>query len=531
MIDAFRVHHCTTRLSDRGDSPASLDFLFMSHERRHRHIVMIVANDVTSDSRVQKTAIAAAAAGFRVTVVGMSTIADRQEDDLQGATVIRVPVPFTLKKAAKARAAAEARAAPARITALRLRTQFRHRQHLSRIADLRARIDGLKRRGAGRVQIRLLWGALLITRRWARHRKALSERALRRREAAHARAATVAATRNWRDQLPALSDFELAYLDVLGELDFDLIHAHDYQMIACANHAAILSGRSPRVVYDAHEHVRGLPGLPDETLAAWVALEREHIRDVDAVITVSPKLSERLMRDHGLREAPRLVLNAPLVDRFDPSSELSVRAAAGVEDATPLIVYAGGVHPERGLATLVMALPLLPEAHCAIVTNAPASEPVQDLLDLAAEHGCADRIHIVPYVPQDEVVNYLRTADVGVHTILRSGNAEVALPNKLFEYLQAGVPMAVTAMPMMAELVREHGWGEVFAPGDHEQLAAAIERLLADPDAYRRRLADPAVRAAYSWERQAETLIATYDRLLGIEPVVDGVDSGAALSA
>lgn len=492
---------------------------------------MIVANDVTNDSRVQKSAIAAAAAGYRVTVVGMSTIADRQVGNLHGATVIRVPVPFTLKKAAKARAAAEARAAPAKVTAMRLRMQFRHRQHLARVADLRARIDGLKRRGGSRVQIRLLWGALLVTRRWAHQRKTLSERVLRRRQVTYARAATAAASANWRDQLPVLADFELAYLDVLSELDFDLIHAHDYQMIACANHAAILSGRSPRFVYDAHEYVRGLWSLSEDALAAWVALEHEYLRDTDAVITVSPMLSERLMRDHGLREAPQIVLNAPLADRFDASSELSVRAAAGVSDATPLVVYAGGVSPERGIATLVKALPLIPEVHCAIVTNAPASESVQDLLDLAAEQGCADRIHIVPYVPQDEVINYLRTADIGVHTILRSGNAEVALPNKLFEYLQAGVPMAVTEMPMMTELIRKHGWGEVFAPGDHKQLAAALKQLLADPEPYRRRLADPTVRAEYCWERQAETLIATYDRLLGVEPAGDDVGSGAVLRA
>jgi glycosyltransferase involved in cell wall biosynthesis len=505
----------------------------MSHERRHHHIVMIVANEVTNDSRVQKTAIAAVEAGYRVTVVGMSTTGERYEEDLHGATLIRVPVPFTLKKAAKAtaRSHAKERVAPAELAAVRLRMQFRHRQHLARIADLRARIDGLKRRGGSRVQIRLLWGALLVTRRWARRRRALSEWALRRRQrrVAHAHAAAGARVTNWRDQLPVLSDFELAYLDVLEELDFDLIHAHDYQMIACANHAAILSGRSPRFVYDAHEYVRGLPNLPPEGLAARVALEHEHIRDADAVITVSPLLSERLARDHGLREPPQLVLNAPLADCFDASSDLSVRATAGVSDATPLAVYAGGVKPERGIATLVKALPSIPELHCAIVASSPGSASVQDLLELAAEHGCADRIHIVAYVPQDEVINYIRTADIGVHTILRSGNAEVALPNKLFEYLQAGVPMAVTEMPMMAELVREHGWGEVFAPGDHEQLAAALKRLLADPEPYRRRLADRSVRAEYSWERQAETLIGTYDRLLGIDPIDDGVGSGAAL--
>lgn len=109
---------------------------------------------------------------------------------------------------------------------------------------------------------------------------------------------------------------------------------------------------------------------------------------------------------------------------------------------------------------------------------------------------------------------------------LRSGNAELALPNKLFEYLHAGLPMVVSDMPSMAGMVRRHGWGEVFSAGESQSLADALRRVFADPNSYAAALGDAAARERFSWERQAETLVQTYDRLIpGV--AVNDVAAGA----
>lgn len=151
------------------------------------------------------------------------------------------------------------------------------------------------------------------------------------------------------------------------------------------------------------------------------------------------------------------MLNAPVAGAFDPSVAHSVRAQAGLADDIPLAVYSGGMHESRGVMTLIQALPLVPEVHLAIVASSPHSARVVDVLAEAERLGRADRVHLVPYVSPEEVSSYLRTADVGVHPLLRSGNAELALPNKLFEYLHARLPMVVSDMPSMADMVSTAG--------------------------------------------------------------------------
>ena len=490
---------------------------------------MVVLNDVTGDSRVQKSAAVVSQAGFRVTVVGRSPTAERTLEWLDDVRVIRVPVDLVLKRYTSA-----LRALPDTVTSSdpdpdpaaqrSLRSLVRARRRLLKIKGIRASLDMASGSAAGRPFRALQWARIWVLRRSARRD---------RRKASHQRSRMVTRNRDpravpaprtpshdapvhWRDELSVLNDFELAYLPVVDELDPDLIHAHDHSALAIAEHATLLArgrGRPVRLLYDAHEYVRGVPHDDDRVGRAWVELEREHIATADAVITVSPVLSERLQQEHGLRRRPEVVLNAPLLKAFDRESDHSVRAAADVDDGTPLLVYSGGVKPQRGVGTLVEALPHMPGVHVAIVARAD-SRAVQDLRDLAKRLDCVERLHIVPFVHPDLVSTYLRTADVGVHTILRSGNADIALPNKMFEYFHAGLPMVVSDAVAMAQFTREYGTGESFPAKDHRALAAACLKVLGDLDRYRRPFEDVEFLRRYSWERQAETLIKVYTRLL-----------------
>lgn len=495
-----------------------LDRHDMPLRRQDKHIVMLVANGVTGDSRVQKTAISASEAGYRVTVIGMSKTGRRYVESLGGARVVRIPVPFTTFNAAKRGLAPKGRVGAAARTVKRLgKLDMKvRRQSVSRAQK---RLDRLKQVGAARRQLanlRLRIVAFEALARLDRLGVLGADRVLRwsQHRAAPAGDDEAAERKLFRAKL---TDFERAYLRELRHSDFDLVHAHDFTMIECANSAVVQAARDggrPPFVYDAHEWVRGLTHLPRGTQAVSVQVEAENIAAAHSVVTVSPVLAERLQRENSLADKPGLVLNAPVASAVDPLSPLSVRTQAGLDDETPLAVYGGAVKASRGIGTLIRALPLLPDLHLAIVASTPDSAGVKEVLTEALEHGCRDRVHLVGYVAPDQVSNYLRTADVGVHPLLRCGNAELALPNKIFEYLHAGLPMVVSDMPAMSELVVRHEWGAVFAAGDHEALAGALRSVLADRDAYRSGLHDPVARERYSWEHQARTLIDTYDRLL-----------------
>ena len=83
------------------------------------------------------------------------------------------------------------------------------------------------------------------------------------------------------------------------------------------------------------------------------------------------------------------------------------------------------------------------------------------------------------------------------------------LPNKLFEYMMADVPLIGSDSPGIGRVVEETGTGEVCDPEDPVALAAAIQRILEDPDRYRKGLED--ARVQYNWGVEEAKLLALYE--------------------
>ena len=492
----------------------------MTAEPAPPHVVMVVANDVRSDTRVRKSALAVAALGVRVTVVGVTTGPRRWDSELAvpagpGVRIIRVPVDFVLSTTRKERRAG---------------------LHAGRIPLLTAdpRRDSLARRrlAAAEMDAQAAAGATAPLRRAAvdARRFVLRAEGAGRRKAA--RAATLGykvLDRGWqstsfaastRRVLPEVDDLELAVGPVLDELAPDVIHAHDVHLLGVVARARVRArqaGRDVRWVYDAHEWVPGLSrygGRTARVVAAWAALERRFVRDADRVLTVSPPLADALRERYHLPRTPDVVLNVPPLGARAAGAR-SVREAAGVPTGVPLLVYSGGVQAARGVETAVEALPHLPAAHLVVVAVPSVhTAPVAAVRARAEALGVADRLHVLPPVPPDQVSAFLAGADVGLIPLRHYGSHEMALANKLFEYLHAGVPMVVSDCRAQAAFVREHGVGEVHRAGDGADLAAAVARVLADPARYAAALADRALLERYTWQTQADVLRSVHRDLL-----------------
>ena len=187
----------------------------------------------------------------------------------------------------------------------------------------------------------------------------------------------------------------------------------------------------------------------------------------------------------------------------------------GVDRDTTLLVYSGGVQAARGVETAVEALVHLPDAHLAVVAVPSVHTPAVAAVRARAERlGVADRLHLLDPVRPDAVVAFLSTADIGLIPLRHFGSHEMALANKLFEYLHAGVPMAVSDCRAQAEFVRDHGVGEVHLAGDAADLAAAVRRALERREQIRVAMADPTLLARYTWQAQARVLQRLYRELL-----------------
>nr|WP_036343473.1 glycosyltransferase family 4 protein [Micromonospora purpureochromogenes] len=483
--------------------------------RLGRRVVMLVDNAVEGDSRVQKAARSAADAGWHVTLIGCAHVDAERRWRLGDAEVHVLPLAAaraTPPATAPAGGPGPEGAGVSAVSASGRDAGPRDGSGLRGVSGLRARLVA-----RGGLPLR----AARLARRPVEHAEVRYWQA-RLRDGA------------WRRLEPGLWDYERVAGPVVDDLRPDLIHAHDFRMLGVAARAvdrARAAGRDVKLVWDAHEWLPGARPRRDNArwLPAHLGYVREYVGHADAVVTVSDTLADLLVRDHALPERPTVVLNAPVTaapeptvhpERAAPAPTVSepapdLRKQCGLPPGTPLLVYSGAMAVQRGVDTVVEALPLLPGVHLALVVADPAAAYVRQVVARAARHGVGDRVHVLPYVPHRQLVAFLATADVGLIPLHHWPNHEIALITKFFEYAHARLPIVVSDVRTMAETVRATGQGEVFRARDAADLARAVRAVLADPARYRAAYEGPdSPLPGWTWEAQAERLDALYRRLL-----------------
>ncbi|MEI7439785.1 MAG: glycosyltransferase, partial [Thermoleophilia bacterium] len=249
-----------------------------------------------------------------------------------------------------------------------------------------------------------------------------------------------------------------------------------------------------------------------------VQAEAEYVPSVDAVITVSDQVADRLMQTHGITERPLLVYNTPMLDASNRLITRSLRTDAGIDAESPVLVYVGAASALRGLDTVIEALPQLPGVH--FVTVSKESPYIASLRSKAATLGVKERFHRVDYVAADEVSAYVADATIGISPALHTENHNLGVATKLFEYLHGRIPMLNSDIAAAAAWVTENQLGLVHVAGDAESFADAVRTMLADIDSFRAPYADDSLLQKWSWERQHDAVDAMYRRLTGGEPDV-----------
>ncbi|RBQ05729.1 glycosyl transferase family 1 [Micromonospora sp. LHW51205] len=463
---------------------------------------MLVDNAVEGDSRVQKTARSAADAGWDVTLIGCAHV-DAERRWRLGDAEVRV-LPLAAARATPPATASAVLSSPrGGASASGRDAGSRDGSGLRGVSGLRS-VSGLRARLVARGGLPLR--AARLARRPVEHAEVRFWRA-RLRDGA------------WRRLEPGLWDYERVAGPVVDDLRPDLIHAHDFRMLGVAARAvdrARAAGRDVKLIWDAHEWLPGARPRRDNArwLPAHLGYVREYVGHADAVVTVSDTLADLLVRDHALPERPTVILNAPIAATTETSAP-DLRKRCGLPPDTPLLVYSGAMAVQRGVDTVVEALPLLPGAHLALVVADPAAAYVRQVVARAARHGVGDRVHVLPYVPHRQLVAFLATADIGLIPLHHWPNHEIALITKFFEYAHARLPIVVSDVRTMAETVRATGQGEVFRARDAADLARAVRAVLADPARYRAAYeGEDSPLPGWTWEAQAERLDALYRRLL-----------------
>ncbi|MFI0352785.1 glycosyltransferase family 4 protein [Actinomadura sp. 9N407] len=495
-------------------------------------IVMIVDNGVTADSRVQKAAQSAAEAGWEVHLIGRAPGKKPSSWMLGGAHVSLVPVPMILSKPWHVLPRTLFRR-PFAYSHTEI-AEYRRRLVQSRRADLAARRAAFtlepSRRPLGTAWLAARRIVVKVQDKWVSFREGRTAALTKAKTNPNSPIERLAVKfwkallgdRSWRVLDRGLWDWEIPYGRAIDKLQPDIIHANDFRMIGVGARAAQrrrAKGGTVKLVWDAHEF---LPGIsPWRAGPRWhpamCAHEAEYAGHADAVMTVSEELAEMLVERHHLRDKPTVVLNAPIAVSEEQAAEPvpDLRELCGIGPDTPLAVYSGAAAAQRGLDIMIETLPRTPGLHVALVVSKPKSDYVRSVIDRAAELGVAGRVSVLPYVPFYQIVPFLSAADFGVIPIHHWPNHEIALITKFFEYSHARLPIIVSDVRAMGDMVRGTGQGEVFRAKDGDDYVRAVQAVLADPKRYREVYENRSdLLHEWTWEAQAEVMDDVYAGLL-----------------
>jgi glycosyltransferase involved in cell wall biosynthesis len=318
------------------------------------------------------------------------------------------------------------------------------------------------------------------------------------------------AARKAASTLTGLSSFEHYVLRIVMERDFDILHCHDFPLLRVAVEAKRRRGKP--LVYDAHELYHAQVQLPANTRRRYKAREARLIGSADLAITVNPFIAGIMADDYGCKR-PEVILNAAPLPR-QVRSQTKLREKLGLRDRDRIVLYQGWMSPERGLDRLVRAARYFPSHVRLVMIGYGAHE--EELRVISAAQGTDDgRVIFFGRVEPEDLAELTPSADLGVipyHGI--DLNNRYSSPNKLFEFLAAGVPFVCNDLPYLRSVIDAHGCGMTLDLANPQAAGQAIAAQLDDADRLSRlKAATRAAAQVLNWQVEGAKLVAMYQKV------------------
>ncbi|MGY8822761.1 MAG: glycosyltransferase family 4 protein [Candidatus Latescibacterota bacterium] len=296
---------------------------------------------------------------------------------------------------------------------------------------------------------------------------------------------------------------------LLLDIEADVYHVHDLDALGPGARAA--KRRDRPLVYDSHEFWIEQSSLVNRPIMRgfWSQLEKRLIRQVDRAIAVSQSIADSLEERYGL-EHVSVLRNVPLY-RPRVESDL-IRQVLNIESGRPIVLYQGGFLTDNGLQEQIHAAKDFGDAAFVLIGSGPCEE---ELKEIVRQNRLEERVYFIDRVPFNELHSYTCSADIGLCLIKGTGKSfYYSLPNKLFEYMMAGLPVLASDFPEMQRVIDETGTGTSVNPSDIRAISQAVCAILADPKLrlQQREAAQQAARH-FNWEQEAETLVQLYDEI------------------
>ena len=298
---------------------------------------------------------------------------------------------------------------------------------------------------------------------------------------------------------------------IAKSLRADVCHLHEVQ---CVPFGLLLKFMGIRIIYDIHEDafpekISNARTLGHPLLGYFFAVTAELLEVLarlffDRFVAATPVIGRKFPHNRTV-----VVQNFPLLDEIHSATKPERQKGAA---ATAL--YLGNVFPNRGLGGIVKALGMLPASSNLRLTVAGMFTPASYQQQLAKLPGWS-RVDFVGWRDRNEVADLLSRAGVGLVLFHPRPEHQTAYPNKLFEYMAAGLPVIASDFPLWRSIIETADCGLLVDPLDPSAICSALTRLMDNPQQADQLGANGvrAIRDRFNWQREAVGLQTTYAAL------------------
>jgi glycosyltransferase involved in cell wall biosynthesis len=319
--------------------------------------------------------------------------------------------------------------------------------------------------------------------------------------------------------------FDFAFCAAANHYPADLVIAHDLTALTAGAQMA-KSWKVP-LVYDAHELYYEQAVFSKKHKKLMSQIERRLIHECDAVFTVNQSIADEMAKRYACK-TPNVLLNVTdSPEDFDPNfSYTLIRDHLELSEDKTILIFQGGFTKHRNLENLVesMAYVQNPQAVLVMLGFGNMREPLETLV---MHKNLKGRVYFIDEVPQSELIYWSASADLGIVPYPPIDlNTLYCTPNKLFEFIQAGLPMIANDSPVVRRFVQETGFGVVGKMDSPQAIARLIDETLYDPQKIAQAKANVILnRQTYSWKSVKSSYVSIIHQASSLlEPLKPNID-------
>jgi glycosyltransferase involved in cell wall biosynthesis len=240
--------------------------------------------------------------------------------------------------------------------------------------------------------------------------------------------------------------------------------------------------RGQYLIYDSHEYYTGVPELQHRpwVRGTWKMMERIMFPKILTTITVNDSIASLFAAEYGNR--PVVIRNVPIKPaiRYHDIPKKELRLRLGLPEEKRIVILQGsGININRGAEEALSAMEFL-EGTLLLILGGGDVVPV--LRQMAESHRLLEKVRFLPRMPYDEMMQYTAAADAGL-TLDKDTNINYrySLPNKIFDYIHAGIPVLASRLPEVERIVTGYDVGMLIDTHDPRHIADRINEMFSDP--------------------------------------------------